>query len=168
MKSAEDARRRGDSKALIGKSGKEAKIGGELVAATGGALRQLGEDVLRIDEHVKSIVTSAREQSVGLSEITTSISRMDQVTQKNAAMAEEANATSHRLAIDAENLTQLAKQFKIGEGMIARQTPREATPASHSRSSPARSLIGKVAGAFNGGSAATAIASPAGNNWEEF
>ena len=72
------------------------------------------------------------------------------------------------LAVDAENLTQLIKQFKTGEGMSARQTPREATAASHSRPSPARSLIGKVAGAFNGGSAAKAIAAPAGDNWEEF
>lgn len=86
-----------------------------------------------------------------MSEINTSISQMDQVTQKNA-----------------ENLAQLVNHFKIGEGMSARQTPREATAASHSRPSPARSLIGKVAGAFNGGSAAKAIASPAGNNWEEF
>ncbi|OWV76901.1 chemotaxis protein [Rhizobium sp. R339] len=157
-----------DIKALIGKSGDEVKIGSELVTAAGEALRQIGEDVLRIDEHVKSIVTSAREQSVGLNEINTSISQMDQVTQKNAAMVEETNAASHTLAVDAENLTQLVKQFKIGEGMSARQTPREATAASHSRPSPARSLIGKVAGAFNGGAAAKAIASPAGDNWEEF
>ncbi|MFS8145583.1 methyl-accepting chemotaxis protein [Rhizobium sp. BR 249] len=157
-----------DIKALIGKSGDEVKTGGELVTAAGEALRQIGEDVLRIDEHVKSIVTSAREQSVGLNEINTSISQMDQVTQKNAAMVEETNAASHTLAIDAENLTQLVKQFKIGEGMSARQTPREATAASHSRPSPARSLIGKVAGAFNGGSAAKAIAAPVGDNWEEF
>ena len=157
-----------DIKALIGKSGDEVKIGGELVTAAGEALRQIGEDVLRIDEHVKSIVTSAREQSVGLNEINTSISQMDQVTQKNAAMVEETNAASHTLAIDAENLTQLVKQFKTGEGMSARQTPREANAASHSRPSPARNLIGKVAGAFNGGSAAKVIASPAGDNWEEF
>ncbi|MBX4866858.1 HAMP domain-containing protein [Rhizobium bangladeshense] len=157
-----------DIKALIGKSGEEVKVGGELVTAAGEALRQIGEDVLRIDEHVKSIVTSAREQSVGLNEINTSISQMDQVTQKNAAMVEETNAASHTLAIDAENLTQLVKQFKTGEGMTARQPPREATAASHSRPSPARNLIGKVAGAFNGGSAAKAIAPPAGDNWEEF
>jgi len=105
---------------------------------------------------------------VGLNEINTSISQMDQVTQKNAAMVEETNAASHTLAIDAENLTQLVKQFKTGEGMSARQTPREANAASHSRPSPARNLIGKVAGAFNGGSAAKVIASPAGDNWEEF
>ncbi len=124
------------------------------------ALRQIGEDVLRIHEHVKSIVTSAREQSVGLNEINTSISQMDQVTQTNAV--------DHRLGIDAANLMQLVMQFKTGEGMSARQTPREGPAASHSRQSPARSLIGKIAVAFNGGTAAKVIASPVGDNWEEF
>ncbi|MDM9620980.1 methyl-accepting chemotaxis protein [Rhizobium sp. S96] len=157
-----------DIKALIGKSGAEVKIGGELVTATGEALRQIGEDVSRIDEHVKSIVTSAREQSVGLNEINTAISQMDQVTQKNAAMVEETNAASHTLAADADNLIHLIETFKIGEGMKARQTPREATAVSHPKPSPARSLIGKVAGAFSGGAAARAMAAPAGDNWEEF
>ncbi|MBB3559249.1 methyl-accepting chemotaxis protein [Rhizobium sp. BK512] len=158
-----------DIKALISKSGAEVKTGGELVTAAGEALRQIGEDVLRIDGHVKSIVTSAREQSVGLNEINTAISQMDQATQKNAAMVEETNAASHTLATDAENLTQLVRQFNIGEGMNARQTPREASAASHPKTSPARSLIGKVAGAFTGGSAAKKLASsPAGDNWEEF
>jgi len=158
-----------DIKTLIGKSGAEVKIGGELVTAAGEALRQIGEDVLRIDGHVKSIVTSAREQSVGLNEINTAISQMDQVTQKNAAMVEETNAASHTLATDAENLTQLVRQFNIGEGMSARQTPREASAASHPKSSPARRLMGKVAGAFTGGAAARTLASsPAGDNWEEF
>ena len=157
-----------DIKTLIGKSGAEVKIGGELVTAAGEALRQIGEDVLRIDGHVKSIVTSAREQSVGLNEINTAISQMDQVTQKNAAMVEETNAASHTLATDAENLTQLVRQFNIGEGMNARQTPREAPAASHPKPSPARRLLGKVAGAFTGGAAARTFASPAGDNWEEF
>ncbi|GAA3087684.1 hypothetical protein GCM10010520_37570 [Rhizobium viscosum] len=83
-------------------------------------------------------------------------------------MVEETNAASHTLASDTENLTQLVRQFNIGEGMNARQTPREAPAASHPKTSPARSLIGKVAGAFTGGSAARTLASPAGDNWEEF
>jgi len=157
-----------DIKTLIGRSGAEVKIGGELVTAAGQALREIGEDVSRIDEHVKSIVTSAREQSVGLNEINTAISQMDQVTQKNAAMVEETNAASHTLAADADNLIQLIQTFKIGEGMNARHTPREASAASHPKSSPARALIGKVAGAFSGGAAARTMAGPAGDNWEEF
>jgi methyl-accepting chemotaxis protein len=101
-----------DIKTLIGRSGAEVKIGGELVTAAGEALREIGEDVSRIDEHVKSIVTSAREQSVGLNEINTAISQMDQVTQKNAAMVEETNAASHTLAQDADNLIQLIRRSR--------------------------------------------------------
>jgi methyl-accepting chemotaxis protein len=52
--------------------------------------------------------------------------------------------------------------------MNARHAPREATAASHPKPSPARSLIGKVAGAFSGGAAAKAVAAPAGDNWKEF
>ncbi|PKA43101.1 methyl-accepting chemotaxis protein [Rhizobium sullae] len=157
-----------DIKALISKSGAEVKTGGELVTKAGEALREIGEDVLRIDEHVKSIVTSAREQSVGLNEINAAISQMDQATQKNAAMVEETNAASHTLAADAENLIRLVGQFKTGEGMNARHAPREATAASHPKPSPARSLIGKVVGAFSGGAAAKAVAASARDNWEEF
>jgi methyl-accepting chemotaxis protein len=139
-----------------------------LVTVADEARRQIGEDVSRIDEHVKSIVTSKREQSIGLNEINTAISQMDQMTQKNAAMVEETNAASRTLAADAGNLTHLVQQFKIGEGMNARQTPREADAASHPKPSPARSLIGKVAGAFSGGATAKAMAAPAADNWEEF
>ncbi|NLS04708.1 methyl-accepting chemotaxis protein [Rhizobium sp. P32RR-XVIII] len=157
-----------DIKALISKSGTEVKTGGELVTKAGEALRRIGEDVSRIDENVKSIVTAAREQSTGLNEINTAVSQMDQATQKNAAMVEETNAASHTLATDADNLIRLVSQFQTGEGMNARHTPREATAASHPKPSPARSLIGKVAGAFSGGAAARAGAAPAGDNWEEF
>jgi methyl-accepting chemotaxis protein len=157
-----------DIKALIGKSSHEVQTGGELVTATGNALREIGEDVLKINEHVKSIVTSAREQSTGLGEINSAISQMDQVTQKNAAMVEETNASSHALATDAENLTQLVSQFRIQEGMNARKTPQAANAASQPKPSPARSLMSKVAGAFNNSVAPKAVASAAGGNWEEF
>jgi methyl-accepting chemotaxis protein len=157
-----------DIKVLITKSGTEVRTGGELVTKAGEALRQIGEDVSRIDENVKSIVTAAREQSAGLNEINTAISQMDQATQKNAAMVEETNAASHTLATDADALIRLVEQFKSGEGMNARHTPREATAASHPKPSPARSLIGKVAGAFSGGGAAGTVAAPAGDNGKEF
>lgn len=74
--------------------------------------RQIGEDVLRIGEHVKSIVISAREQSVGLNEINTAISQMDQVTQKNAAMVEETNAVSHTLATNAKTPTNWSRNSR--------------------------------------------------------
>ncbi|MCF1471095.1 methyl-accepting chemotaxis protein [Agrobacterium vitis] len=169
-------------KDLVTKSSDEVRTGVELVTATGEALHKIGEDVLRINDHVKSIVTSAREQSVGLSEINSAVGQMDQVTQQNAAMVEETNAASHTLASDADNLGQLVGQFKIGGAgetrpgsHQARQTssrPEPARPTSAPTQSPAKQLMSKVAGAFTKGSgsapARATAAAPSTDHWEEF
>ncbi|MBA3042308.1 MAG: methyl-accepting chemotaxis protein [Alphaproteobacteria bacterium] len=166
-RAAEAAR---DIKTLVGRSSAEVKTGVELVTAAGEALHRIGEDVLRINEHVKSIVTSAREQSVGLSEINSAVGQMDQVTQQNAAMVEQTNAASHTLAGDAENLSRLVGQFKMtGSAYAAPVQPQAASAASLPKPSPAKSLIDKVAGTFNR-SAVARVASQgaAAENWEEF
>ena len=166
-RAAEAAR---DIKTLVGRSSAEVKTGVELVTAAGEALHRIGEDVLRINEHVKSIVTSAREQSVGLSEINSAVGQMDQVTQQNAAMVEQTNAASHTLAGDAENLSRLVGQFKMtGSAHAAPVQPQAATAASQPKPSPAKALIEKVAGTFNR-SAVARVASQgaAAENWEEF
>ncbi|OJT98226.1 MAG: methyl-accepting chemotaxis protein [Rhizobium sp. 63-7] len=158
-----------DIKTLVGKSSTEVNSGVQLVTATGESLNKMGENVLRINDHVQSIVTSAREQSVGLSEINTAVSQMDQATQKNAAMVEETNAASHTLASDAENLAHLIGQFNIGGGASAAQMPRPATAASRPTPSPAKALLNRVAGTFSNGNAARKPAPAAvSEEWEEF
>ncbi|THF53931.1 methyl-accepting chemotaxis protein [Allorhizobium terrae] len=163
-------------KSLVGKSNDEVRTGVELVTATGEALHKIGEDVLKINGHVKSIVTSAREQSIGLSEINSAVGQMDHVTQQNAAMVEQTNAASHTLASDAENLGRLVGQFKVqgakpGEP-ISKPMPVKST--STPTPSPARQLIGKVAGAFSKSSnappakAKAAATATATDQWEEF
>jgi methyl-accepting chemotaxis protein len=110
------------------------------------ALRPADEDVSCNGGHVKPIVTSAREQSVRLNDIDTAIGQTGKAAGRPALLVD---------------------RFKIGEGMSARQTPREAPAASHPGQSSARSLVGDVAGAFNGGIAARTIASPVGDNWKD-
>ena len=165
-RAAEAAR---DIKTLVGRSNDEVRSGVELVTATGEALHRIGEDVLRINEHVKAIVTSAREQSVGLSEINSAVGQMDQVTQQNAAMVEQTNAASHTLASDAENLSRLVGQFKVNLSDAAHVRHQETAPAaSAQKPSPARALMNKVAGSFNRTASATAPAAAAQEHWEEF
>ncbi|MEC9463765.1 MAG: methyl-accepting chemotaxis protein, partial [Pseudomonadota bacterium] len=165
-RAAEAAR---DIKTLVGRSSDEVRSGVELVTATGEALHRIGEDVLRINEHVKAIVTSAREQSVGLSEINSAVGQMDQVTQQNAAMVEQTNAASHTLASDAENLSRLVGQFKVNlDGTAHGQQQEAVRTASPQRPSPARALMNKVAGSFNRTASATAPAAAAQEHWEEF
>lgn len=165
-RAAEAAR---DIKTLVGRSSEEVRSGVEIVTATGEALHRIGEDVLRINEHVKAIVTSAREQSVGLSEINAAVGQMDQVTQQNAAMVEQTNAASHTLATDAESLSRLIGQFKVSLNDTVHGQQQEPAPAaSPQKPSPARALMKKVAGSFNRTASATASAAAAKEHWEEF
>jgi methyl-accepting chemotaxis protein len=158
-----------DIKSLVTRSSDEVKTGSRLVQATGESLGRIGGDVLRIHEHMASIVTAAREQTSGLQEINVAVTQMDQMTQKNAAMVEETNAASHTLAQDAENLTRLVGQFQIHEGARASVgSPRAVSAASRPAPSPARSLVSKVAGAFSSSAASKGSALAAADTWEEF
>jgi methyl-accepting chemotaxis protein len=107
------ARAAKDIKDLITRSGSEVQSGVRLVTATGEALSLIQGQVTRINEHVQSIATAAKEQTIGLSEVNTAINQMDQVTQQNAAMVEEATASTSRLAEEVISLSRLISRFKV-------------------------------------------------------
>lgn len=150
-----------DIKTLIARSSGEVQSGVKLVTATGDALGQIQGHVVKINEHVHSIATAAREQSTGLSEVSTAVNHMDQVTQQNAAMVEESTAATSRLAEEASNLAQLISRFKLDGG---RPEVRAVDRTHQTVASPARALSQKLVSAF-GGRVATAAAA---NTWEEF
>ena len=102
-----------------------------------GADRRAGREA----EHlVADIAASAQEQAAGLEQVNTAVNQMDQVTQQNAAMVEQATAASHNLSDEAEDLARLVGQFQIGPhtgsptfGQAAPKTPpkpRITTPAT--------------------------------------
>ncbi len=147
-------------KTLITSSAEQVQTGVSLVGQTGQSLKTIVAEVQEINRHVAAIVEAAREQTIGLEEINTAVTQMDQSAQQNAAMVEQSTAASHSLAHEAAALNQLLSQFKLSGG-----APRSATPASRPAASPARALVQKVAGAFGRGGAATARAA---DKWEEF
>ena len=158
-----------DIKTLVHKSSEEVRNGVDLVTATGDVLSHIGEDVVQISDHVLSIASAAHEQNTGLSEINAAVSQMDQVTQRNAAMVEETNAASVTLAQDADKLIQVISRFKLGERIGSYTAPKAVSEPARPQPSPARTLVNKVAGAFNRNTA-VARAEPvrASDNWEEF
>ncbi|WP_017968338.1 HAMP domain-containing methyl-accepting chemotaxis protein [Rhizobium leguminosarum] len=103
-------------KSLIQTSSGEVATGVELVSKTGSALKQIGELVVAMNQHVEAIAVSSREQSTGLAEINTAVNSLDQTTQQNAAMVEEASAASTSLANETVTLRELIGQFKVGDG----------------------------------------------------
>jgi methyl-accepting chemotaxis protein len=78
---------------------------------------------------VSEIAASAQEQATGLQQVNTAINQMDQVTQQNAAMVEQATAASHALAGESEALTKLIGRFDLGAGAANVAAP----PTSRSR-----------------------------------
>ncbi|MBP1850750.1 methyl-accepting chemotaxis protein [Rhizobium halophytocola] len=107
-------------KDLIQRSASEVGAGVTLVGETGSVLRSIEGHVASINEEVKAIVETAREQSVALNEISAAINQMDQVTQQNAAMVEETSAASHALAGEADRLKSQVDMFKLATAGTAR------------------------------------------------
>ncbi|WP_457582868.1 HAMP domain-containing methyl-accepting chemotaxis protein [Ensifer canadensis] len=102
-------------KDLIRNSAVEVQSGVKLVRETGEALRTIEGFIVTINQHMDAIAVSAQEQSAGLSEVNTAVNQMDQVTQQNAAMVEEANAASATLAQEAGRLRELIARFTLAE-----------------------------------------------------
>ncbi|MCR9137862.1 MAG: PAS domain-containing methyl-accepting chemotaxis protein [Alphaproteobacteria bacterium] len=154
-------------KELITKSGEQVKRGVSLVGRTGEALDKIVTQVVDINTNVAAIVEAAREQSTGLKEINTAVNTMDQGTQQNAAMVEESTAASHSLASQADALSTLLSQFKMGSG-TANVQPDQKRPAPVPANadaapvvSPARAMTAKVAQAMGANAAST-------QEWEDF
>ena len=101
-------------KTLISASGTQVATGVKLVGETGKALGRIVEQVGRLNGLVVDIAASTVEQATALAEVNSAVNAMDQVTQQNAAMVEEATAASHGLAGEAEELARLVGRFSIG------------------------------------------------------
>ncbi|MBB4234726.1 methyl-accepting chemotaxis protein [Rhizobium esperanzae] len=148
-------------KVLINTSADQVKDGVELVRKTGQALQKISDQVTGINILIREISMSANEQAVGLKEINIAINQMDQVTQQNTAMVEEATAASAALNDEAQTLKHLALRFKTSDferlggtelgGMAIRMRSPAASVSIGRACNPRRSALGNAA-----------------VNWEEF
>jgi methyl-accepting chemotaxis protein len=61
------------------------------------------------------IATASQEQSTGIEQINQAVTEMDSTTQQNAALVEQATATSELLQAQADKLAHAGRQFKLGK-----------------------------------------------------
>ena len=99
---------------LISAATGDVQKGVGFVDDAGEALRRIAAQVLDIDAQVERIASVSRSQATGLAEISTAVGQMDQITQQNAAMIEEANAATQELRGQAKTLERLVSSFEIG------------------------------------------------------
>ncbi len=132
-------------KTLITESTQHVGEGVDLVGKTGTALRSIVDRVTHISGLVSEIAEGAAEQSVGLAEINTGMTQLDQVTQQNAAMVEEATAASHLLRSDSGKLAELVSHFQTGP-----KTPVRTGPVSRPAPIPVKPVTPAVAPSAHG------------------
>jgi methyl-accepting chemotaxis protein len=160
QRSAEAAK---EIKALISTSTDQVADGVARVGETGRALERIAAYVAQINSVVAEIAGSAQEQATGLQEVNTAVNHMDQMTQQNAAMVEQATAASHSLREEAEGLASLMGQFQIGATEAAAVQPSRGTTPAARRPNPVHTAQQKIAAVVGGRRAPSADAS-----WEAF
>jgi methyl-accepting chemotaxis protein len=136
-RSAEAAK---EIKALINDSVGKVTEGTKLVDESGKVLAEIVGRVKKVTDVMAEIASSSREQASGIEQVNKAITMMDDVTQQNAALVEEASAASQALTEQASNLTQLISRYKLPA--VAHSAPEEARGAPERRS-PNRPLTGK-------------------------
>jgi aerotaxis receptor len=114
-----------DIKQLIDVSVGKVSAGMEQVYRAGATMEQVVNSVQQVTRIMQEISMASREQSIGVDQVNSAIAHMDQVTQQNAALVEQAAAAAGSLANEAGELTQAVSVFKF-----ARLPARPASPHS--------------------------------------
>ncbi|WP_250536351.1 methyl-accepting chemotaxis protein [Caballeronia sp. AZ10_KS36] len=113
-------------KALIEQSAGRVDAGSKLVFDTGSIIAGIVESVQRVTGVVSEITSASQEQRTGIEQVNMAVTQMDEVTQQNAALVEQASAAAHALAEQASSLRNAVAVFKLrGDGHC---TINDATP----------------------------------------
>jgi methyl-accepting chemotaxis protein len=120
-------------KALIGDSVEKVEGGSKLVTQAGQTMEEIVTSIRRVTDIMSEITAASVEQSSGIEQVNLAITQMDEVTQQNAALVEEAAAAAEALEEQAQNLASSVSVFKIETGAASRQAIAATTrpPATH-------------------------------------
>jgi methyl-accepting chemotaxis protein-2 (aspartate sensor receptor) len=119
-------------KGLIEDSVSKVGAGSQQVERAGATMQEIVASVKRVTDIMGEISAASDEQSSGIDQVNRAVSQMDEVTQQNAALVEEAAAAAGSLQEQAERLVQAVAVFKINAGEVievpARQLAQQAPP----------------------------------------
>jgi methyl-accepting chemotaxis protein len=103
-------------KALIQDSVGKVEEGSTLVTQSGATLEQIVTSVRKLTGIVAEIAASGREQSSGIEQINKAVTQLDELTQQNAALVEQAAAASEGMAEQAKNLKESMSRYVVNAG----------------------------------------------------
>jgi len=126
-----------DVKALIADSVGKVDSGGRLVAQAGATMHEIVASIGRVTSIIGEISAAGQEQELGIGQINQAVAALDDVTQQNAALVEEAAAASESLKEQAETLAGMVAGFVLDGAPAAAARPQQ---PSRQRARPALRL----------------------------
>ncbi|TAM46775.1 MAG: methyl-accepting chemotaxis protein, partial [Gammaproteobacteria bacterium] len=106
-------------KELITDSVDKVKGGTGLVEESGKTLQEIVAAVKKVSDIIAEIAAASQEQSSGIDQVNKAVMQMDQVTQQNASLVEEAAQVSRSMEEQARVLGRMMSFFRLGAGMGA-------------------------------------------------
>ena len=169
QRSAQAAR---EIKELIDDSVQKVDTGGRLVDEAGQTMGLIVTSIKQVADIMGEITAATLEQSHGIEEVNQAITQMDEMTQQNAALVEEAAAAAESMQEQANKLASAVAIFKLAGDEFSQ---RRAAPAAPKRAVAAPVRITAVATRPAAGKPVpppqpkkVAAATPSGDDWEEF
>ena len=130
-----------ESKELIQNSVQKVRAGSEFVNQTGSSLTEIVAGVKKVGDIVAAIADASVEQSAGIAQVNQAVSQMDEITQQNAALAEEASAASVSMSDLSTNMVELLSFFKLGNEVQKSKGQASASEASSVRNAAAEPKV---------------------------
>jgi methyl-accepting chemotaxis protein-1 (serine sensor receptor) len=101
-------------KSLIDDSVQKVHHGSELVDQAGATMGEIVGSINRVTDIMAEIMAASQEQSSGIEEVNRAIVQMDQATQQNAALVEQASTAAQQLRDEADSLARVVGAFRLG------------------------------------------------------
>jgi methyl-accepting chemotaxis protein len=163
-------------KSLISDSVEKVDTGSRLVDEAGKTMDEIVTSVKHVADIMSEITSASQEQSAGIEEVNRAIGQMDEMTQQNAALVEEAAAAAESMLDQAAALAQAVSVFKLEAGVQAlpAMQPRVAVVAGEVKAKALPKAMSRTTGVARRNTAApvtkpsSAVASGNGDEWEEF
>jgi len=106
-------------KGLIQDSVNKVEEGTHLVNQSGSTLQNIVIAAKKVSDIISEIAAASREQTAGIQQINKVVSQLDEMTQQNSALVEEAAQASGTLKEQAQSLREHVSFFKTDQNMIA-------------------------------------------------
>ena len=133
QRSAEAAK---EIKQLITTSVDNVESGSVQVAQAGQSMQDIVHSVRRVSDLIGEITASSTEQRDGIGQVNQAVANLDQMTQQNAALVEEASAAAAAMSEQAQRLSQVVAVFNVGASAAAaapRVAPRQPVAATQAK-----------------------------------